>query len=138
LTETDIEALTEIVERVRIPAGETLITEGEYSDFLFAIDDGVVRVTKDFSGTTIEISEFTSGEVLGEISFVDGVPPSATVMADTDVQVLRFPVAAIRELVMRKPTLGINLYHSIAATLATRLRVATERFASEAMFYYGG
>ena len=133
LTATDIEALERLSERMTLQAGTELITEGKYNDYLFVIDDGVVRLSKDLEGTSIDIGELSEGEVFGEISFADGAPPSATVSTETEVRLIRLRISAIRELAKAKPEFGANLYHSIAASLATRLREATERFASQAM-----
>ena len=61
-----------------LPSGSVLIQEGQTVESLFLVLDGVLSVTK---GSSVPIARLMSGEIVGEISFVDKHPPSASVQA---------------------------------------------------------
>src|SRR2546430_6779826 len=49
---------------------------------IFLIDDGSVRVEREDRGAMIPLAVLGAGEFFGEMSFVDGTPTSARVVAD--------------------------------------------------------
>src|ERR1017187_1268063 len=63
-----------------IAAGANLIEEGVPADSVFLVIEGQFSVRTAALGTR-EIARRMSGEMLGEMSFVDSAPPSATVRA---------------------------------------------------------
>ena len=65
---------------VSVPAGETIIRQGDAGDRYFAIADGTVEVLHD--GTRLNTLE--RGEGFGEIALLHDVPRTATVRAVTD------------------------------------------------------
>ena len=67
------------------PAGTTLFVDGETSVSLFIIRKGTVSIRKGPPNAYVEISKLFTNEVLGELSFFDRSPRSATAVALTDV-----------------------------------------------------
>ena len=65
---------------IAVPAGETIIRQGDHGDRYFAIADGTVEVLKD--GTSVNVLE--RGEGFGEIALLHDVPRMASVRAITD------------------------------------------------------
>ncbi|MCX7830402.1 MAG: cyclic nucleotide-binding domain-containing protein [Acidobacteria bacterium] len=67
--------------------GETLINEGDMGKSLYLVVDGKLKVySKDFGdGEPIQILE--KGEIVGEVSFLKGVPRTATLIAEGDTKV---------------------------------------------------
>ena len=70
-----------------ISAGTVIIQQGVPVDSVFILIDGQLQV---YSGN-VEIARLLAGEIVGEISFVDSRPPSASVKATVDSQVLGRP-----------------------------------------------
>src|SRR5580692_6733856 len=63
-------------------AGETLLNQGERSDFVVIIIDGYVKisaVTSDGAESLLAIR--TAGDIIGELAALDGQPRSATARA---------------------------------------------------------
>ena len=58
-----------------ISAGAVIIQQGVPVDSVFILIDGQLQV---YSGS-VEIAKLLAGEIVGEISFVDSRPPSASV-----------------------------------------------------------
>lgn len=68
------------------PAGEELITEGDEPAHLIIPRSGTGRVVKNRLGGRVPVGRLGPGDVLGELSFVDRSPASASVVADTEIE----------------------------------------------------
>ncbi len=106
-----------------ISAGAVIIQQGVPVDSLFILIDGQLQV---YSGS-VEIAKLLAGEIVGEISFVDSRPPSASVKAAVDSQVLAVPKAALRAKLQKDLGFASRFYLSLATFLADRLRLADAR-----------
>ena len=78
LSDEDVEWIVSAGERREVRGGSTLIVEGELPTALFMILEGELSV---FSAVGREIRRLLVGDVVGELSFADGAPASATVRA---------------------------------------------------------
>lgn len=110
-------------------AGELIIGQDQLFSGLYVITKGTVRVELDTGGARLDIAELTRGDVFGEMSFVDNEPTSANVIAGTKVDLLLIETETIRSLLLGDPTFGHRFYHSIAITLAERLRKTNPKVA---------
>jgi CRP-like cAMP-binding protein len=95
-----------IIERFRsrdVAAGEVVIREGERSDGLYVILDGVVDVSKRRQGRPVLAGQLREGDLFGEVSCLRKTPATATVTARRAGSLLRLPRADFDELVMTFP-----------------------------------
>lgn len=104
------------------PAGDTLIHTGDATETLFFVKKGLVRIEVETLGETVVLAELGEGNVLGEVSILDGRGASASVQALTEVEVARVDKACLARLVHSDPEFGLRLYQSLAIVLARRLR----------------
>ena len=105
---------------------EVIVEEGARPDGIFAIERGSVRVIRRSQGDKrFEITHLGRLDVFGEMAFLDDAPASASVVAETEVQALVITENMIRALLRGDPTFGRRFYHSLALTLAARLRLTT-------------
>lgn len=109
-----------------ISAGAAIIQQGVPVDSVFIIIDGQFLV---YSGS-VEIAKLSAGEIVGEISFVDSRPPSASVKATVNSQVLAVPKAALNAKLEKDLGFASRFFLSVATFLADRLRVATARLSA--------
>ena len=73
------------------------------------------------------LTRLVSGDVFGEMSFIQNVDASADVVAITNVTVLTLTDAVIKELFQERPGLAASLHRSLAVELAQRLLAASAR-----------
>ena len=85
-------------------AGEVIIHEGEDNRDLFILSDGVLQVSVKGEAKDIVVSEIKSPEILGEISFLNGSPRTATVSAKTDVEIFILSYEAVQQELSDIPT----------------------------------
>jgi CRP-like cAMP-binding protein len=120
LDDSDVEWMIAVGKRERMAAGSVLIQEGHSIDHLYVVIEGAFAVR---SGALQgkEIAELRAGEMVGEMSFVDARPPSASVIALEDSLLLSIPVASLRDR-LNDPPFAARFYRALAVFLANRLR----------------
>ena len=126
LSDGDITWMSAHGEDRLVAAGTTLIRQGEPVDSIFIVIDGQLLV---HSGST-EIAHLLSGEVVGEISFVDSRPPSASVKTAVDSRVLAINKEKLRAKLSKDKEFASRFYLALATFLADRLRVTTARLSA--------
>lgn len=123
LDDLDIAWIVKNGVKQKISAGTVLIQEGKAVDALFFVLDGEVEVSIGTAHKAVAI--LRAGEVLGELSFVDARPPSATVTAVRESVVGTVPRAALLKKIASDMGFRARFYHSMAVFLADRLRSTT-------------
>jgi len=85
-------------------AGEVIIHEGEVNRDLYILSAGILEVSVSSEGKKIVVSEMTAPEILGEISFLNGSPRTATVSAKTDVEIFVLSYDKVQQEISDIPT----------------------------------
>jgi CRP/FNR family cyclic AMP-dependent transcriptional regulator len=125
LDDSDIDWMIATGKRQKIPAVTTLIEEGQNIDYVYIVVDGAFAVRVSALGGK-EIAQLRAGEIIGEMSFVDSRPPSASVVALEDSLVLSIPKTSLNER-LGDPWFAARFYRSLAVFLANRLRNTVAR-----------
>jgi CRP-like cAMP-binding protein len=73
------------------------------------------------------VAQLAGGEIIGEMSFVDKAPPSATVRASQDSMVLALDKGAMERRLAADAGFSSRFYKALAIYLADRLRSTTAR-----------
>ncbi len=120
LTHSDVEWLLLAGRKEEISAGTRLIQEGYPIDAFYIILSGEFRVVVESQGR--EIALLKSGEVLGEISFLDTRPPVATAIATQDSLVFTIPAEVLSHKLQEDGPFSAHFYRAIALFLADRMR----------------
>jgi CRP/FNR family transcriptional regulator, cyclic AMP receptor protein len=104
---------------VRLGAGEILFRTGASDDSCYRVEDGLLKVTIVSSSGAERILAFLGqGAIVGELSIIDGLPRSATVMAVRDSTLSRLSRAEFEAFAEKHP----EVYKSLVRLLAKRLR----------------
>lgn len=128
----DLEDLGRLTEDETVTAPQILCEEGDVdADAVFIIVDGLASVvlrSRGLSGEEIdrEVAVLGAGEVVGELSLLDGSPRMATVRPkDGPLRVLRIPGHLFRSRLLHRPRVA----QPLLVTLAQRLRGLSQRVA---------
>ncbi|HEX4339188.1 MAG TPA: cyclic nucleotide-binding domain-containing protein [Polyangiaceae bacterium] len=124
LTDMDIEWLAKAGRRKRLAANTVLINEGGRVETLFILLEGELVVQ---SAKGREIARLGVGEIVGEMSFIEARPPSATVRAATDVVVYAIPRQVLERGLADNIAFAARFYKAVATFLSDRVRSATAR-----------
>ncbi|MFE5679282.1 Crp/Fnr family transcriptional regulator [Streptomyces erythrochromogenes] len=126
LAADDRETLIGLGRVVTYGVGETLIREGGPETTALLITSGCVKVFGGAEdGATVLLALRVHGEIVGEISALDGQPRSATVVAVRRTATRVLTAAAFRSFLRESPTAAEVVQRSVAGKLrgATRHRI---------------
>jgi CRP-like cAMP-binding protein len=124
LGEEELAAVARLAQVQRCLARETVVTQGEEAEALFAIVRGRLKVVScgpDGRDTVLGI--MAEGEVFGEVALLDGGARSATVTAIEPGELLLVPRAPFLEMLEQSPAIAVKLLR----VLSKRLRRLSER-----------
>ncbi|MBF0094241.1 MAG: cyclic nucleotide-binding domain-containing protein [Alphaproteobacteria bacterium] len=124
LNDEDADWFARAGRRRKVPAGEVLIRQGHAIDSMYILLDGAMAVSLSGIG---DVAKLSSGEMIGEMSFIDSRPPSASVRAETDCFVLDLPRDAIMDKLEDDVGFSARFYRAIATFLSDRLRGTVQR-----------
>ena len=100
-------------------AGNTLFLTGDSGDDCYRIEDGLLKVTMvSHSGDESILAFVGRGDIVGELSLIDGLPRSASVVAVRDATLSCLRRTAFETFAKKHP----ELYKSLVGLLAKRLR----------------
>ncbi len=108
---------------IKIKPGDVLIREGEASDCLYVLKIGTLSVTKFRDGKPTDLGHIVSGETVGEISFLDNKPRSATVKAQSECELIMINRPYFESELARAP----ELIQTLVKALAMRVRKTGEK-----------
>jgi bacteriocin-type transport-associated protein len=110
--------------------GSVLIEEGRPIEELFVVLDGQLSVAI-AAADNKEIARLGSGEILGELSFLDSRPPTATVTAVEECSVLAIPRSLLSAKLEQDSGFAARFYRALGVFLAARLRQSQQRLGYE-------
>ncbi len=102
--------------------GEVLIHEGEKSNQLFWLLTGELVVVKRLQDHEVVLNQIKEGELVGELSFLDQKPRSATVKAVKDCQLYVLEYSEYQAMLAKEP----KWMKKILLTLVTKVRKLSE------------
>lgn len=121
LSDEDIEWITDNGTAQPIPTGGVIIHQGVPVDALFILLRGRLAVSLP-SLDDREIARLQAGEVVGEMSFVDARPPSATVTAIEPSTVFAVAKDALSARLEHDLGFAARFYKALAIYLSTTVR----------------
>lgn len=113
----------------RAEPNQVLIRENTPVDSLYIVLSGVLGV---YLGVANErrVGTLGTGTVLGEISFIDDSPSSATVIVEEKSLLLQVSRAKLSEKTKNDARFAADFFKALAATLAEKVRKSNEKLAA--------
>ena len=104
------EALAQMMDNREYNAGETIFHYGDAGGHIFILRNGRVELfVESTDGEKIILAENERGDVIGELSFLDGGPRTATALAREDTQVLTMDRERLLEFIDKHPHAAMDL-----------------------------
>ena len=128
LTDEDVDWLARVGRVEKLDAGTTIIQRGREVENIYIVLEGSFSVfyTEDFSKPEATLY---AGEIVGEMSFIDARPPSATVRSDGGAMVLKIPKSELQRRLDVDTGLAARFYRSTSMLLSARLRALSQSLA---------
>jgi CRP/FNR family transcriptional regulator, cyclic AMP receptor protein len=115
----DLQLVARRAEDVKVPAGKALVSEGETGHEFFVILDGTARVTRQGR----KVATIGAGDAFGELALLEKAPRNASVVADTDMELVVLGQREFAGLIDEVP----GFARKLLAGMAHRLRDADAR-----------
>lgn len=129
LSRRDLQVLAVNAREREYPTDTPLLRQGETGVGLFIITSGSVRVIQTTpDGETRELGHFGRGAALGEMSLLDDMPRTATVVATEPTKAIVIPVWDFRAALRDSPDISIKLL----TVLSHRLRASEAQTSGQA------
>ena len=122
----ELSALINVMELLRVPAGEFLVRDGEPAHTLYFLWEGRMVAYIESENTSIELGHIAPGETIGEVAVLDPGPATATVKAELDCTVLGLSPDGLRILNQIHPMICNRLVRMLSQLLVERLGEADE------------
>src|SRR5690606_22584780 len=118
----DRERLRSYLEREEVPAGEVLMRQGEPASSLYFIQQGQASVyVETGEGARIRVKVYMAGSIVGEIGLYTGGNRTATVTADSALEVWRLGDEALERMRREDSDLAGRFHEMIVRLLGERL-----------------
>lgn len=129
-TDEDVSWMMEVRRDMSLAKGRVLIEQGAVIDRLYFVTSGTLDVTVPDFGS---VAKLHTGEILGEMSFLDAATPEVTVQATEDATLFAIEFEDIRERFIEEPRFETRLYKAIAQFLSLRLRLNGRRMTQKSL-----
>ncbi len=124
LSDSQMASLAAEAAMLRYAEGESLVRQGEQGDSMFLVKSGSLRVDlRTGAGRTTTVARLGPGDFFGEMSLLTGEPRTASVIADTETEVIRVRKADFAEIIVADPSTADLL----SAALELRMRELQEK-----------
>jgi CRP/FNR family transcriptional regulator, cyclic AMP receptor protein len=112
-TKRELARIAALVDEVEAPKGKVIVRQGDLGRECFVIRDGKAKVAIRGKRSAV----LGPGSFFGEMSLLDQGPRSATVTAETDIQLLVLGSREFSSLVEEVPTVAVRVMRGLAERL---------------------
>jgi CRP/FNR family cyclic AMP-dependent transcriptional regulator len=126
LSDNDIEWMIDNGKKQTINQGDFLVKQGEAIESIFIVLSGSFKIFNE-QNPEINIAQIGSGEIIGEMSFLDERPPSVSVVATETSSVYSISLERMKQFMEVDTRFAARFYYSIGLFLSDRLRKTTGR-----------
>lgn len=131
LNSLELIQVTEIVKRRFLGKGEAILAEGEEFDAdpsLYLIVSGLVKVAVPVSeNTELVLAILSPPDHFGEMSFMDGRPRSANVVAMEDSELFVLSHDALDTLLAGDRDLSLKFHRALSRSLVRKIRAMNQK-----------
>ena len=130
----DAAALMASSRRRRFPAGSLLFLEGDDAHTVLFVIEGQVKILiTSTGGREVVLDVLGPGEIIGELSAIDGLPRSATAMTLSSVEIATVRTSDFQALLESHSSIARQLLMLIAVRLRSTSRRQFELASSDAL-----
>jgi CRP-like cAMP-binding protein len=119
LTPNDWTLIADKAVRMTFKPGESVVYNGKRTNGVYLVLKGTARVQISAGEA---LSRIGPGEICGEMSYLDELPASASVVAEDSVEAYFLDRPTLQSLFELFPHLASRFYRSLATNLSRRLR----------------
>src|ERR1700730_14051138 len=139
VTSEDGQVILKACEERILVGGEELFHENDAGDSLFIVQSGRVDIFKNIRGDVDRsLASFGPGDVIGEMSFIDGARRSATARTTEASEVQVLSRQSFAKVQRERPDIAAAFFRNMAGIVASRLRTTNELYRAAGAFSIEG
>ncbi|HLE08375.1 MAG TPA: cyclic nucleotide-binding domain-containing protein [Thermodesulfobacteriota bacterium] len=138
LNDRELEEVAKILKKKTYKPGDVIFTETRDGESLYILRKGEVKACKTApDGQLFTLTVMKDGDIFGEMSFLDGRPRSATVVAITDIEIFLMERKDFEGLVEKEPWVVYKLMRNIVYTIHAIVRGMNTRYMDMLNYMWG-
>jgi CRP/FNR family transcriptional regulator, cyclic AMP receptor protein len=114
-------------ERLSYGPGDVIVREGDEPDAVFVVLSGSVDVMRNGSEGPIHVAKLGEGAIVGELSVLCDSQRSASIVATSDVLMLKIEKGVFLDMFMHSPQLAMAVTRELARRLEGMLSVVAAK-----------
>jgi hypothetical protein len=123
-----IERMAPFIQFASVPAEREIIQQDELGDFMLVVLRGTISVVrKQEWGEVLVLANVSPGEMLGEMSLLDGGVRFSTCMTRSECEIAVITAEGLDHMIANEPQIAASLIALLARKLSLRLRVVSAR-----------
>ncbi len=130
LDDAQKEMLASKMDVLEYSVGNTIVKQGSIGQALYIIYSGHARIECECNGETIQVHKVSSGDLVGEMSFLTASETSASVIASDDCVTYKFPRDAFTDLMKNHQELAYAVFAHLLSHTANVIRHMNEEKAA--------
>ncbi|MBI4949385.1 MAG: cyclic nucleotide-binding domain-containing protein [Deltaproteobacteria bacterium] len=138
LSDAELTIVANVVKKKDFKLGDTIFKESEDGASIYVIKKGEVKACKTApDGELFTLTIMKDGDIFGEMSFLDGRPRSATIVAVSDIETYMMEKADFETLVDGNPRIIYKLLKNIVFTIHAIVRGMNSRYIEMVNYMWG-
>jgi len=138
LTDEELSVLSTVIRRQDFKLGETVFKDSEDGQSIYVLKKGEVKACKTAPGGELfTLTIMKDGDIFGEMSFLDGRPRSATIVAVSDIETYVMDKADFETLVDTHPRIIYKILKNIVFTIHSIVRGMNARYVEMVNYMWG-
>ncbi|MEM8586834.1 MAG: Crp/Fnr family transcriptional regulator [Pseudomonadota bacterium] len=124
----DLDPLVSLCRRRELARGQMLFNQGDEADGLYIVTEGILRIVLVAGdGRELTLNLMEPGDVVGEISLLDGLPRSAGAIALTEVSCLALSRTDFEAAMDENPGLSRQIIYALCELLRRNTSIIGDR-----------
>ena len=137
-TDRELEIIAKITNEKDFELGETIFKESENGSSLYVLRSGEVKAYVSApDGENFTLAIMKDGDIFGQMSFIDGQPRSATIMAISDVKTFVMEKTDFATIIDENPRLVHKILKKIVLNVHSIVRGMNSRYREMINYMWG-
>jgi CRP-like cAMP-binding protein len=138
LTDDELTVISKITSRKDFKLGDTVFKESEDGQSVYVLKSGEVKACKVApDGELFTLTIMKDGDIFGEMSFLDGRPRSATIVAMSDLVTYVIERSDFETIVDENPRIIYKIMRNIVFTIHSIVRGMNARYIEMINYMWG-
>jgi len=138
LTDGEIDVIAQITNQKTFKLGETIFKESDEGQSLYVIRSGEVKASVSApNGEIFTLTMLKDGDIFGQMSFIDGRPRSATIIAVSEVETIVMEKSDFESIIDGNPRLIHKIMGKIVFNIHSIVRAMNARYMEMINYMWG-